>query len=222
MRQAYQMTETPSKRLVPIVRQVSLHQLPATPQTVHWGYFDNGLEPTLTVASGDLVQIEAITHQAGDAPDLLMDEGICTIYAEVSDRGPGPHVLTGPIAVEGAQPGDTLEVKILSLEPRLPFGTNIAAHWGLLYPDFGKERVTVYGFDLAAGLARAEFAYDWSTTALANLAGTIVEPGTIEREPALAGAPAASRQVAMAATLTTGASGSGRSCTIPFSYPVLC
>ena len=64
-----------------------LHELPATPQTVHWGHFDPALPPVLTVASGDVVRIEAVTHHAGDAPDLLMDDAIAAIF----DRGPGPR-----------------------------------------------------------------------------------------------------------------------------------
>lgn len=166
---------------------MQLHDLSATPQTVRWGYFDNTVAPVLTVESGDLVRIEAITHHAGDAPDLLMDAAIRAIYADVTDRGPGPHVLTGPIAVAGALPGDTLEVRILSLEPRLPYGSNLAGHWGHLYRDFGKERVTVYEFDLRSQLARAAFGYDWTTTPLADAPGTIVEPGSTPREPALPG-----------------------------------
>jgi len=51
----------------------ALHQLPATAQTVHWGYFDPALAPALRVRSGDLIQAEAITHHAGDAPELMMD-----------------------------------------------------------------------------------------------------------------------------------------------------
>lgn len=166
---------------------MQLHNLPATPQTVRWGHFDNTVAPALSVQSGDLVRVEAITHHAGDAPDLLMDESISALYAEVTDRGPGPHVLTGPIAVSGALPGDTLEVRILSLAPRLPYGSNLAGHWGHLYRDFSKERVTVYEFDLDAGLARAAFGYDWTTTPLADSPGTIVEPGSTPREPALRG-----------------------------------
>jgi acetamidase/formamidase len=164
-----------------------LHDLAATPESVHWGYFDNSLTPALTIESGDIVRVEAITHHAGDAPDLLMDDAIATIFEQVTERGPGPHLLTGPIAVAGARPGDTLEVRILTLEPRLRYGSNLAGHWGHLYQDFGKERVTVYEFDLAARLARASFAYDWITTPLANQPGTIVAPGSTVREPALAG-----------------------------------
>ena len=162
-----------------------VHDLPATPQTVHWGYFDPGLEPVLTVDSGDLVRVEAVTHHAGDAPDLLMDDGIAAIFAEVDDRGPGPHVLTGPIAVAGARPGDVLQVRILSAEPRLPYGSNLAAHWGHLYEDFGHERVTVYRIDAQAMLARAVFAYPWTASPLCDAPGTIVAPDPASRVPAL-------------------------------------
>jgi acetamidase/formamidase len=166
---------------------VRVHELKATPATVHWGYFDPALAPVLTVASGDLVQIETLTHHAGDAPDLLMDEGIERVFEQVQERGPGPHLLTGPIAVEGARPGDVLEVEILAAEPRLAHGSNLAGHWGALYEDFCKERVTIFELDAAAMVGRALFAYDWSTTPLVDSPGTIVAPGTVEREPALAG-----------------------------------
>jgi acetamidase/formamidase len=154
---------------------------------MHWGYFDPALAPVLTVSSGDLVHIETLTHHAGDAPDLLMDEGIERVFAEVDDRGPGPHLLTGPIAVAEARPGDVLAVEILSAEPRLPYGSNLAAHWGALYEDFGKERVTIFGLDAAAMLGRALFAYDWSTTPLVDSPGTIVAPDSVTRESALEG-----------------------------------
>jgi acetamidase/formamidase len=78
----------------------TVHRLPGTPSTVHRGYFDPRLEPVLTVAPGDLVTIETLTHQAGDAPDLLMDAGVREVFDRVTDRGPGPHLLTGEIPVE--------------------------------------------------------------------------------------------------------------------------
>lgn len=164
-----------------------LHDLPATPETVRWGHFDNSVPPVLTVASGDLVRIRTLTHHAGDAPDLLMDEEIREVYAAVTDRGPGPHILTGPIAVEGALPGDTLAVRILAADPRLPYGSNLAAHWGQLYSSFNKERVTIYRLDTARGLARAMFAYDWTVSPLVDSPGTIVDPLATVREKALAG-----------------------------------
>jgi acetamidase/formamidase len=164
-----------------------IHQLPATPRTVHRGYFDATLPPVLTVSSGDLIQIETVTHHAGDAPDLLMDPGIERIFDEVQDRGPGPHLLTGPVALAAARPGDVLQVEILSAEPRLPHGSNLAGHWGALYEDFRKERVTIFELDLAAMLGRALFAYDWQTTPLVDVPGAIVTPGSVPREPALEG-----------------------------------
>jgi acetamidase/formamidase len=163
------------------------HDLPATPSTVHWGYFDPRLKPALVVASGDLVAIETLTHHAGDAPDLLMDPRIADVFASVTDRGPGPHLLTGPIAVEGARPGDVLQVDILSATPRLPYGSNLAGHWGHLYDELPTERVTVYELDADALLGRALFGYDWTATPLADQPGTIVVPDAAAREPALPG-----------------------------------
>ncbi len=58
----------------------NLHDLRATPKTVHWGYFDAALAPAITIASGDIVRAEAITHHAGDAPELMMDAGITAIF----------------------------------------------------------------------------------------------------------------------------------------------
>ena len=161
--------------------------LPATAATVHWGHFDRAIPPVLTVASGTTIRTEAVTHHAGDAPDLLMDPAITALFEDVTDRGPGPHILTGPVGVEGARPGDTLEVRILSLTPRLHYGSNLAAHWGLLYDTMGKERVTIWKIDPELLTASAAFAFDWTTTPLVESPGTLVAPGTVPREPALAG-----------------------------------
>jgi acetamidase/formamidase len=166
-----------------------LHVLRATPETCFWGFFDRSLPPALTVRSGDIVHVETLTHQAGDAPDLLMDDGVRAVYSAIApeQRGPGVHVMTGPIAVEGARAGDTLEVRILSVRPRLAYGTNIGAWWGYLYDDMKKERVTIYRIDAASGYARAEFAYDYLLTERYDAPGTIVPPERTKREPALPG-----------------------------------
>ncbi|HEY9644051.1 MAG TPA: acetamidase/formamidase family protein, partial [Coleofasciculaceae cyanobacterium] len=91
----------------------NIHTLKATPETCFWGFFDKDLPPVLTIDSGDIVYVEALTHHAGDAPDLLMDEGVKAVYEQVTDRGPGVHIMTGPIAVRGAEVGDTLMVRVL-------------------------------------------------------------------------------------------------------------
>ncbi|HLG86646.1 MAG TPA: acetamidase/formamidase family protein [Alphaproteobacteria bacterium] len=156
----------------------ALHKIRATPKTVHWGYFDASLAPILKVKSGDLVQAEAVTHHAGDDPDLLMDEGVAAIFREIppEDRNPGVHIMTGPLHVEGAKPGDILEVRYLSMTPRVRYGSNLAANWGYLYKEMGeKERVTIYRIDSNGNTAQAVYAYDFP--------GTYSVPGTITRCP---------------------------------------
>jgi acetamidase/formamidase len=165
-----------------------LHVLRATPKTVHWGYFDAALAPALTVDSGDLVQIEAVTHHAGDAPDLLMDKDIRQLFLDVpeADRNPGVHIMTGPIYVEGARPGDMLEVRYLEMTPRFLYGSNLAANWGYLYKELGeKDRVTIYAIDPVNNLAEALYAYDYPEKYLTP--GKIVDPAKCCRETALDG-----------------------------------
>jgi acetamidase/formamidase len=157
----------------------ALHTLPATPGTVHWGYFDASLAPVLKVRSGDLVQAETISPHAGDDPDLMFDPAIEALYRGIpeAERYPGPHIMTGPILVENARPGDMLEVRYLSMTPRCQYGSNLAAHWGHLYRELGsKERVTIYRLDAGGNTAQALYAYDFP--------GKYSVPGTITRCPA--------------------------------------
>ncbi len=153
------------------------------PSTIHWGYFDRALEPALIVDSGDTVHLTAVTHHAGYAPDLLMNDPIRRLFEEVAERGPGPHILTGPIAVEQARPGDVLEVEILSLTPLFAHGSNLAASWGYLFPDFGKQRVTIWAADREMMTARPEFAFDVPATLPTLPPGAILPPGTTRRAP---------------------------------------
>lgn len=174
----------------PLIPQApgALHRLDASSETVHWGYFDPGLAPVLRVASGDLVQVQAVTHHAGDAPDLMMDDAVREIYTGIpeNDRNPGVHIMTGPIWVEGAKPGDMLEVRYLRMTPRFDYGSNLAANWGHLYREFGeKERVTIYRVDRNANTAEALYAYDFPGTYLTP--GTITHCPACDREAALEG-----------------------------------
>jgi len=165
-----------------------LHTLRAVPETVHWGYFHANIKPALTIKSGDLVMIEAITHHAGDDPDLMFDHNIERIYTEIpeEDRNPGVHIMTGPIYVEGAEPGDIIEVRYLRMEPRFDYGSNLAANWGHLYEEFGKtERVTIYELDRNSMTAHAHYAYDVAETYLTP--GRITHCPVCDRSPALEG-----------------------------------
>jgi acetamidase/formamidase len=166
----------------------ALHELKATPKTVHWGYFDAAHAPVLKVASGDIIRAEAVTHHAGDAPELMMDEGITAIFRGIpeDDRNPGVHIMTGPIYVEGAMPGDMLEVRYLQMTPRMDYGSNLAAHWGHLYREMGdRERVTIYRLHRESNQATALFAYDVAEKYL--VPGRITDCATCDCQPALAG-----------------------------------
>ena len=172
----------------PTIVPGALHKLEALPETIHWGYFDPARGPALSVKSGDLIQAEAVTHHAGDDPDLLMDDKIRRIFAETpeADRSPGVHIMTGPIYVEDAKPGDMLEVRYLSMQPRFRHGSNLAANWGHLYREFGeKERVTIYELDPETNTASAFYAYDFKGKYL--IPGTVTRCPECDRQKALSG-----------------------------------
>ena len=169
-----------------------VHHLPAEIDTCSWGYIDARTEPVISIESGDTVDIETITHHAGDAPDLMMDDRIRALWEGIpeADRGPGVHVITGPIHVAGAEPGDTLVVQIEELVPRVPFGSNCAANWGLLYEQMQKERITIYelgGYGNADrewldAIAKPAFAFDFATRPMYDLPGVMTEPDPSSRE----------------------------------------
>ena len=182
---------------LPAVEGSVRHTLRATPDTCYWGYIDRDQPPCLVVDDGDIIEVETVTHHSGDAPDLLMDDGVRAIWSGIAeaDRGPGVHILTGPIHVRGAERGDTLAVRIISMTPRMPYGSNCAANWGLLYDVFGKERITIYGLDgdepgsqAPAGApfsatASPLFGFDFTARALYDLPGVVSESDLAARQP---------------------------------------
>jgi acetamidase/formamidase len=108
------------------------HRLEATPATVAYGYYWAEAKPALRIASGDIIDVDTLLtnsptglQNAGVAPERIQDS-LKTIVAEVTGdrRGPGGHILTGPVYVEGSEPGDVLEVKILSVDLAIDYGYN--------------------------------------------------------------------------------------------------
>jgi len=106
------------------------HRLPAAPASVAYGYYSAAATPVLRIASGDTVLVETlITNRpdrleaAGVAP-ADVQQSLRDIVTQVTDKGPGGHILTGPIFVEGADSGDVLEVRILRIDLALPYGYN--------------------------------------------------------------------------------------------------
>src|SRR5689334_8302649 len=93
--------------------------LTLTPEHVHWGYYDARVPPALRIASGDRVRVETMVAgglqrlRAAGVPDAEIPDALKTVEQRVTERGPGVHPMTGPIFVEGADAGDTLEVRIL-------------------------------------------------------------------------------------------------------------
>jgi acetamidase/formamidase len=109
-----------------------VHRLEATPATIAYGYYWSEAPPVLTIASGDIVDVDTLLtntpaglEKAGVAQDKIQ-ASLKSIVTEVTGdkKGPGGHILTGPIYVEGAEPGDALEVKILSIDLPIDYGYN--------------------------------------------------------------------------------------------------
>jgi acetamidase/formamidase len=140
--------------------------LPLSAANVHWGYFSKMIDPVLTVPSGSEIKVEMATHHACDDYKNIIegDPGMEDVYfwdsmsganeyfRGATGGGDGVHILTGPIFVQEAEPGDMLKVEILNLEPRKnpvtgkTFGSNAAAWWG-----FQARVKMVDGKDFRAG-----------------------------------------------------------------------
>ncbi|PMB12345.1 acetamidase, partial [Fischerella thermalis CCMEE 5319] len=118
------------------------HMIKATANTVHLGGFSHELEPVLMIESGDTVDVETYTgYYIYDKapPEFLTPEfvDICQNLPPERKIADGPHLLTGPIYVRGAEPGDILEVKLEAIKPSLPVGFNaIRTGWGALPHQF--------------------------------------------------------------------------------------
>ncbi|HUC17588.1 MAG TPA: acetamidase/formamidase family protein [Acetobacteraceae bacterium] len=179
------------------------HHLRARPETVHWGYFSRALPAVLTVRSGDTITIETLTQHATDDPARMIAgdpdaEAVfrwtetskavdrrgagpidASIYGRGAGEGFGVHILTGPILVEEARPGDVLEIEILDMLPRpsraaefagRSFGSNAAVWWGRHYDELlsaprPREVITLYEIRRRGGgqaCAHAVYSFRWT------------------------------------------------------------
>ncbi len=118
--------------VTPFAQAPRTHRLEATPSTVAYGYYWSEATPALRIASGDIIDVDTLLtnspaglEKAGVPPEKVQ-ASLRRIVAEVTGdrRGPGGHILTGPVYVEGAHPGDVLEVKVLSIDLPLDYGYN--------------------------------------------------------------------------------------------------
>jgi acetamidase/formamidase len=132
------------------------YELKATPQTVAWGHYDATDKPVLTIKSGDTVVMHTLLTnsptglaKAGVAPDAI-EPALRAVYDGVPApaRGPGGHILTGPIAIEDAEPGDTLEVRIRKIDLAIPYAYNAFRYGaGFLTDDFPYSRMKIVPLD---------------------------------------------------------------------------
>jgi acetamidase/formamidase len=106
------------------------HRLEATPETVAYGYYWSEAKPVLRIASGDIIDVDTLLtntprglERAGVKPEDVQDS-LREVVDKVTDKGPGGHILAGPVYVESAEPGDALEVRILSIDLSIPYGYN--------------------------------------------------------------------------------------------------
>jgi acetamidase/formamidase len=117
---------------------VAEYRIDASPETVHWGYFDAGLAPLLTVNSGDIVTISTVSGGPEVMPKapLVVPDALSAVHATQRPKLPG-HICTGPVAVRGARAGHVLEVRIKSIDLHYDWGfTYVGPQKGALPDDF--------------------------------------------------------------------------------------
>ena len=135
---------------------MSHHLLRSGPATCHWGYFDAAQKPVLSIASGDEITVETVSGAPETLPkgDFIIPPELLEIHDKVP-RSIGPHILTGPVAVTGAQPGDVLEVEILDIQLRQDWGYNaIRPLAGTLPDDFHEQRIINIPMDMKRMVAK--------------------------------------------------------------------
>ncbi|MBS0298290.1 MAG: acetamidase/formamidase family protein [Proteobacteria bacterium] len=134
--------------------------LEATPTTVAWGNYDAAHAPVLTIRSGDTVVFHTLITSSptalekGGVKPAEVQQSLRDIYAQVTDKGPGGHILTGPEAIEGAEPGDTLEVHIEKVDLAVPYAYNAFRYGvGFMTEEFPYARFKLIPLDREKMLA---------------------------------------------------------------------
>ena len=138
------------------------HRLYASPRTVAWGNYDAAATPVLRIKPGDVVEVYTLltsnptTLKNNGVDSAAIEPALRAVYDSVprTARGPGGHILTGPIFIEGADSGDVLEVRILSVDLAIPYAYNsFGGRGGFIPEDFGYSRTKIIPLDAAKGVA---------------------------------------------------------------------
>ncbi len=135
-------------------QQPKVHVLKPTPKTVTWGYYDPASKPVLKIKSGDTVEVQTLLAgsptrlREAFLPAEEVEQALKDVFNEVKDKGPAGHILTGPIFIEGAEPGDTLEVRIQDVKLAIGYGfTGFIPKRGFLPEDFDRTRFRIIRLD---------------------------------------------------------------------------
>ena len=149
--------------LTPVLLQsAETHVLKVTPQSICWGYYWANAKPALRIHSGDRVEIQTVSgnparlEAAGVKPADMQPE-LKEIYEKVpaSDKGPGGHLLTGPVYIEEAEPGDVLEVKVEKITLDVPYAYNgFGPTSGIFQEDYPYPRMKLIPLDREHMVAR--------------------------------------------------------------------
>jgi acetamidase/formamidase len=138
-----------------------VHRLMPTPTTVAWGYYDAAAAPVLRIRSGDVLVVGTLITstperlQAAGVPPAQVEPALREITRTVTNKGPGGHILTGPVYVEGADSGDVLEVRIQRIDLAIPYAYNaFGARGGFLREDFPYTRMRIIPLDRQRMVAR--------------------------------------------------------------------
>lgn len=132
------------------------HILEAKPQNVIWGSIGGFKSPALTIQPGDSVLLHSISGEPGmNVPAAWIPDELTQLFESDVEKGPGAHILTGPIVIEGAQVGDTLAVTVDNIQVTAPFGFNyVGPMSGLRYFDYDDPEFTVMALDQEQQIAQ--------------------------------------------------------------------
>jgi acetamidase/formamidase len=140
---------------------MTYHRLASTPDTIRFGMFDAAFDPVLTIDPGDSVTFECVSGGLEVMPPPgsphVVPPALRAIHASDPPRM-GPHILTGPVAIAGAEPGDTLEVRIEAIEPNNDWGyCAVRPLAGTVPEDFPDRYVSHIAVDRARGVCKPEW-----------------------------------------------------------------
>lgn len=152
-----------------------------SPTTVHWGYFDAALKPVATVDPGETITINSVSGAAEQCPDragMTVRPELVAIQAAVKPDL-GPHILTGPVAVRGAMPGDALRVEILDVKLADDWGfTLFKPGMGTLPDDFPTAHLSHIGIDRAKGVVSTPWGMTLTAAPFFGVMGVAPSPAT--------------------------------------------